>query len=46
MGIVPVFHLCLVCSIIYPEATVTSCLFSVSYRAHGGAIVAFFFLVA
>ena len=36
------FHLCLVCSILYPEAIVTSFLYSVSYHAHGRAIVAVF----
>ena len=38
----PCFHLCLVFAAVYPEAIVTSSLYSVSYRAHGGAIVAVF----
>ena len=44
MGIVPVF--CIVPKFLlrslYPEAIVASFLYSVSYRAHGGAIVAVF----
>ena len=39
----PCFHLCLVYSILYPAAIVTSLLYSVSYCKHGGAIVAVFF---
>ena len=38
----PCFHSCLVSSIIYPEAIVTSFLYSVSHRVHAGAIVAVF----
>ena len=37
------FHLCLGYLILYPEAIVTSCIHSVRYRAHGGAIVAVFY---
>ena len=39
----PCFQLCLVFAILYLEAIVTSFLYSVSYRAHSGAIVAVFF---
>ena len=38
----PCSALCLVFAIIYREAIMTSSLYSVSYRAHGGAIVAVF----
>ena len=38
----PCFQLCLVFAIIYPEVIVASSLYSGSYRAHGGAIVAVF----
>ena len=38
----PCFRLCLVFAALYPEAIVTSSLYSVSYHAHGGAIVAMF----
>ena len=38
----PCSALCLVFTIIYPEAIVTSSLYSVGYRAHCGAIVAVF----
>ena len=38
----PCFHLCLVFAVIYPEAIVAAFLYSVGYRAHGGAIVAVF----
>ena len=36
------FHLCLVFAVFYPEAIVSSFLYLVGYRAHGGAIVAVF----
>ena len=36
------FHLCLVSPRIYPEAILTSFVYSVSYRAHGGGSVALF----
>ena len=44
VGIVPVFSIVPTClrRSLYPEAIVTSFLYSVSYRAHGGAIVAVF----
>ena len=44
VGIVPVFSIVSTClrRSLYLEAIVTSFLYSVSYRAHGGAIVAVF----
>ena len=36
------FYLCLVFAVIYPEIILASFLYSVSYRAHGGAIMAVF----
>ena len=39
----PCFRLCLMYLILYTEAIVTSFLYSGSYHAHGGAIVAVFF---
>ena len=44
MGIVPVFCIVPTCLFgsLYHEAIVTSFLYSVSYRAHSGAIVAVF----
>ena len=44
MGIVPVFCIVPTCLLRsgYPEAIVTSFLYSVGYHAHGGAIVAVF----
>ena len=41
MPVMPFVPKC--CSIIYPEVIVTSLLYSVSYRAHSGAIMAVFF---
>ena len=38
----PCFHLCLVFRSLYPEAIVISFLYSLSYRAHRGAIVSVF----
>ena len=43
VGIVPVFPFVPSVSITYPEVIVTSSLYSVGYRAHGGAVVAVFF---
>ena len=44
VGIVPVFCIVPTClrRSLYPKAIVTSFLYSVGYRAHGGAIVAVF----
>ena len=36
------FHLCLVFAVICPEVILASFLYSVSYHAHGGAIVVVF----
>ena len=46
VGIVPVFCIVSTCLLrsLYPEAMVTSFLYSVGYCAHGGAIVAVFLL--
>ena len=39
----PCFHLCLGFGAVHPEAMVAPLIYSVGYRAHGGATVAVFF---